>query len=31
MSGGSDFHTDKTQTLGHTELGEILDKFCLKN
>lgn len=30
MSGGSDFHTDKRQTLGHTELGEILDDFCLK-
>lgn len=30
MSGGSDFHTDKRQTLGHTELGEILDMFCLK-
>ena len=30
MSGGSDFHTDKRQTLGHTELGEILDKFCLR-
>ena len=30
MSGGSDFHTDKKQTLGYTELGEISDKFCLK-
>lgn len=30
MSGGSDFHTDKIQTLGHTELGEIQDEFCLK-
>lgn len=30
MSGGSDFHTDKIQTLGHTELGEIPDEFCLK-
>lgn len=29
MSNGSDFYTDKRQTLGHTELGEILDKFCL--
>ncbi len=31
MSGGSDFHTDERQTLGYTELGEIEDKFCLKN
>ena len=30
MSGGSDFHTDKRQTLGYTELGEISDEFCLK-
>ena len=30
MSGGSDFHTDKVQTLGHTELGEIQDDFCLR-
>jgi predicted metal-dependent phosphoesterase TrpH len=30
MSGGSDFHTDKRQTLGYTELGEIKDEFCLK-
>ena len=30
MSGGSDFHTDKRQTLGFTELGEISDEFCLK-
>ena len=30
MSGGSDFHTDERQTLGHTELGEISDEFCLK-
>ena len=30
MSGGSDFHTDERQTLGHTELGEISDDFCLK-
>ena len=29
-SGGSDFHTDERQTLGHTELGEISDEFCLK-
>lgn len=31
MSGGSDFHTDKRQILGHTELGEISDEFCLKS
>lgn len=30
MSGGSDFHTDERQTLGHTEFGEISDGFCLK-
>jgi len=30
MSGGSDFHTDKRQTLGYTDLGEISDEFCLK-
>lgn len=30
MSGGSDFHDDKLQTLGYTELGEIEDKYCLK-
>ncbi len=30
MSGGSDFHSDKLQTLGHTSLGEISDEFCLK-
>lgn len=30
MSGGSDFHTDKKQTLGYTDLGEITDNFCLK-
>ena len=29
-SGGSDFHTDKIHTLGHTEIGEISDDFCLK-
>jgi len=29
-SGGSDFHTDKVHTLGHTEIGEISDDFCLK-
>lgn len=29
-SGGSDFHTDERQILGHTELGEISDEFCLK-
>ena len=29
MSGGSDFHTDKKQNLGYTDLGEITDNFCL--
>ena len=30
MSGGSDFHDDKRQVLGHTLLGIIDDKYCLK-
>lgn len=30
MSGGSDFHDDQRQNLGHTDLGEIDDKYCLK-
>lgn len=29
MSGGSDFHDDKKQTLGYTSLGEIEDTYCL--
>lgn len=30
MSGGSDFHDDKIQTLGYTCLGKIDDKYCLR-
>ena len=29
-TGGSDFHTDKTKTLGYAGIGEIPDEFCLK-
>ena len=30
MSGGSDFHSEKSQRLGYTPLGEISEKYCLK-
>ena len=30
MTGGSDFHDDKKQTLGFTELGEISDEYNFK-
>lgn len=30
MSGGSDFHNDKNQILGYTQLGPIDDIYCLK-
>ena len=30
MSGGSDFHSEKSQRLGYTPCGEIEDKYCLK-
>lgn len=29
MSGGSDFHDDKKQELGYTQIGQIEDKYCL--
>lgn len=29
MSGGSDFHDDEKQKLGHTQTGLINDKYCL--
>lgn len=30
LSGGSDFHSENSQTLGYTPLGKIDDKYCLK-
>jgi len=30
MSGGSDFHSENSQTLGYTPLGKIDDKYCLR-